>query len=166
MTLDEIRAVILESSPADWQRIDRGSATFLYGFVTEGQHREVHDARVVYKLNVAIGVAWGLKTHDRDYHADWLEAFSDSSGFSEYIDVLYHGNPVDRHVRVVVDGGRAALPSPDPIVEGELPDTERVGWKTTRDEYEFLRAFERLFSAGGEENFVSYFERSGIQIRD
>ena len=165
MTLDEVRAVILESSPADWHRIDRGSATFLYGFVTEGEHREVHDARAVYKLNVAIGVAWGLKAN-ADYHADWLEAFPDSSGFSEFIDVLYHGNPVDRHVRVVVDGGRAALPSPEPIVEGEFPNTERVGWKTTRDEYESLLAFERLFSAEGAENFVEYFERSGIQIRD
>jgi hypothetical protein len=85
---------------------------------------------------------------------------------SEFIDVLYHGNPVDRHVRVVVDGGRAALPSPEPIVEGEFPNTERVGWKTTRDEYDSLLAFERLFSAEGEENFVEYFKLSGIQIRD
>jgi hypothetical protein len=164
MTLDDIYALILGSQPDEWNRVDRGSPTFLYGLVYDGEHQGLHDARAVYKLNVAVGIAWGLKANE-NYRADWIEKFADSeNAWSEYIDILYNGNPVDRKVRVVVDGGRAALPPPAPIIEGELGDARQVGWKVTEEDHNFNLTFERLFGEG-EETYREYFALAEIQIQ-
>ncbi len=166
MTLDDILTMIVQSERDDWTKI--GVPTFLYEFVHDGpEHRAAHVFRAVYKQNVAVGIAAGLsnpRAESRRYDADWVERFADPEATAEFVDVLYHGNPVDRLVRVVVDGGVAGLPSPRPITEGGASDIQIVGWETTRHDHEFMRAFERLFGSDAD-NFDLYFGWSGIQIR-
>jgi hypothetical protein len=127
MTLDDLLATITASQREQWHRVDDGSVTFLDRFSQvsawpQGEERvwlehSSHHSRVVYTPDVAIGMAWGLQRDpdDTTFREDWLERFADPKAWAAWLDVLYNGQPVDRRLYVVVDGGRCKLPLPEQI---------------------------------------------------
>lgn len=62
-----------------------------------------HHSRAVLRDDVAIGLAWGLTENDT-FEEDWTTRFPDPKASSAWLEVLYHGQPVDRELMVHVDG--------------------------------------------------------------
>jgi hypothetical protein len=158
MTLDEIVQTFLGSEADDWGE-HIGFPTFLYG--PPDAEQLGHDSRKVYQPDIAIGLAWGSEDNDK-YVWEWVKQFADASARSVWIDLLYNGQVVYREISVNVDGGRATLPSPLATMDDKT--REVTGWYCKRDEYEFVRAFARVTRDLRE--FDTYFERSGITIKD
>jgi len=113
MTLDEIRNICAQSQPDDWTRIEfplyAGEMTYVDEARGIGEHS--HDGRAIYRPNVAISILSG-HVFQAEYHADWLEHFTDKKASGQLADIAYNGVIVDRVHYVVVDGGRSVLPSP------------------------------------------------------
>jgi hypothetical protein len=166
MTHEELHRLIRESSRGDWKDVGLGGPTFLYGYVTEGEHQFVHHSLAVFKPNISLAYAWGMTGRDR-YEWEWVKNFPDPSARTYFIDILYNSALVDRELAVSVDGGRALLPSPLPMTSGDTPDPGTlVGWDVERSEYDFVRTFARLVDPQGVDNFDEYFKRAQLQIRD
>jgi hypothetical protein len=159
VTYEEILATVLGSSNTDWNDVRSGSATFLAAALGEDQQDSQH-TRLVYMPNVAIGLAWGITANDA-YVWSWVEIFSDPSAYSFFVDVLFHGQPIDRRLGVLVDAGRAVLPSPLPT-NPKKRDNEAFGWAVPRDEVEFFQAIARI--KGDESTFDTYLQRAGFTI--
>lgn len=161
MTLDELIQTFIESPQSDWSE-KLGTPTFL--FAPADAPDLGHYNRMVYRPDVAVGLAWGSEMND-NYVWEWVQKFPDPKAHSILIDLLYNGQVVYRELGVVVDGGRATLPSPLPITkEDEVVPSEILGWFCKPHEYAFVRAFAE--KTDDLRNFDSYFERSGIEVRD
>jgi hypothetical protein len=174
MRLEEFRSVVTSSEAEDWHRM-QGWETYLYklGNVTEydnGQRLEIvdvesHHSRAVYQPDIAIGIAWGLPHQGGErFHEDWTERFADEKASAGWLDLLYHGQPVDRRLYVLVDGARCKLPLPEQIFAagfGVGPREKRL-WVTRRD-YELVRLVNELDSGV---DYDRYLRQAGFDVPD
>ena len=159
MTLDEILQTFLSSGRDDWTD-NLGTPTFLHGPPADEDDDKSHDSRIVYKPDIAIGLAWGSTVNDH-YHDPWFDHFPDSSpGRSFLIDLLYNGQVVHRELGVSVDGGRYILPAGRAVMSPAR--REIIGWYAVPDEYEFLTAF--AGAIGHTREFESGFRMSGMTV--
>lgn len=145
MTYDEMLSLITRSSRDDWTYIEEPKVV---GGGNYGQ--------AMYRHDLAVGLRWG-RTHLEDFHASWVEAFSDATTSSEWVLLLYNGEPVDQVLRVVVDGGRVGLPAPRPGDESR--PVER--WK-----YELLRVVQEIAAPGYADEYAGYADSAGFTIID
>jgi hypothetical protein len=139
-TEDFLRAVI-GSRAEDWHRVDGGGNTYLDSFVAvtarhddEEVHWLEHDGhhrRVVFKPNIAIGMAWGIKREpDERFDEEWVRKFPDENAGARaaWLDLLYNGQPVDRRLYVGVDGGRCKISLPGQTFRGDMSAHEVRRW--------------------------------------
>jgi hypothetical protein len=140
MTLDEIKRLIIESTADNWN-------------VVAVDERDDHQRIAVYKADLSVAIAWGLQ-HLADFQEGWVAEFDDPHASSEFVDVLYNGVPVDRELRVIVDGGRAGLPVPKP--GDDARSVER--WP-----YELLRVVQEM---SGGWDYDDYVRRARLTVVD
>lgn len=124
MRLDEIRKLVTESQPQDWNKIvlsGTASPNYRQTLVTHqsGGNTETvaegHPYLAVYKDDVDLSLAWGLEEHGyfgekEKLVFDFSERFANEDVSKFTLDVFWAGNLVDRHVLLSVDGSRAYLP--------------------------------------------------------
>lgn len=177
MRLDELHAVITNSSLSDWHGIGCWGAmsgpSYLdkfAAFTSQDQHYLEHDSHGnlgIFTPNIDIRVAWGLylDSRDPDYFTEpWTQNFSDTTAFAQHVDLLYRGSLVDRLVFVAVDGGRYKLPLPN-------RDTEDLGGMKTALMGYWVSPFEAQLGriiTGLEADYDvdDALRRAGIEIRE
>jgi hypothetical protein len=158
MDLGAVYRIVTASQPAEWYSLPGEPATFLERSVVQtgrdGTPRleiESHVSRAVYRANISLGLAWGLPyEHGEPWEEQWA-AFPDRNIRGYWADVLWNGAPVDRVLLLLVDGGRAYLPSPP-----------RGAMTVHPLNYSVARLVDAL--SGRQSEFESYFVRSGIQV--
>ena len=91
MTLEEILAVVKNSSPSDWHK-----------------HSE---AESVFAQNIDISLDW-TETINSSFSEDWHKGLHDPKASLVSVVLRYNGNIVDRWKFVDVDGGRYLMPLP------------------------------------------------------
>lgn len=168
MTHDQILAALAKSQPEDWYEIPAVSSgdSFLstQSFWTRGEEivgvdEKGHYARAAYRPDVSLGLAWGLQYQD-DFTEGWTDVFPDKSASSQFVDVLWNGMLVDRHLHVVVDGGRSAIPLPD----RKLVDKQLVGyWLSARDHH-LGRLIAGIKGDISLSTYDEYINRAGIVV--
>jgi hypothetical protein len=108
-------------------------------------------------------MAWGLEREigDGTFQEDWLERFADPRASAAWLDLLYHGQLVDRRLYVVVDGGRCKLPLPEQIFAPgfEWPREKRF-WLPEED-YRLLRLVNEI---GGGQDYDRYLQQAGFDV--
>lgn len=176
MTLDDLLTTITGSEPEQWHRVDSGWVTYMDRFSQvsswhEGEERvwlehTSHHSRAVYKPDIAIGMAWGLRRDpdDQGFHEDWLERFADPNAWAAWLDVLYHGQPVDRRLYVVVDGGRCSLPLPEQMFADnglDWPREKRL-WVPEVD----VKLFRLVNELSSGWDFDRYLNQAGFDVAD
>jgi len=171
--LDALVQTILASRADHWQNVDAGGNTYLDSFsegmrwTKEGEEirwleHDGHHTRVVCKPNVAIGMAWGMDREggDGSFFEDWVEHFPDPAASAAWLDLLYNGQPVDRRLYVVVDGGRCKIPLPEQIFRGDLTSHE-VRRFIPYPDYKLLALVNELSSGF---DYEDYLDRSGLDV--
>jgi len=177
MRLDEVHGVIVTSDPLDWHRVEADNGSFLNTFVVEstldaqgaemfsGLEIDGHFGRAAYRPDVSLGIAWGLRYEGgRTWQEDWA-TYPDRTIRAYWADVFYAGMLVDRHLLLNVDGGRCFLPTPH--LDYDTTDVSNpilIERYVDRVEHGLARLVDGL--GGGVSEFDSYFDRSGIQLRD
>lgn len=127
--LREIRAMLADADPADWNRIEgwgAGAAPISYplmdladadkyGHVTKWHLRDYSDL-LVYRPEVDLSIAYGLHPHprgeDNERTFDWATSH-DWSVELRIADIRWRGQLVDRAYYWVVDGGHGEVPVGD-----------------------------------------------------
>jgi hypothetical protein len=172
MRLEELQQTILGSSPADWHPVDAGGPTLLDAFSQAKRwdggvevnwlEHTYHHTRVVYKPNVEIGMAWGMPRDldDTPFHEDWVEHFPDERATAAWLDLLHGGEPVDRRLYVVVDGGRCKIPLPGQIFARDLQSRE-VRRFISNEEYRLLKLVNELDNGY---DYEGYLDRTGLDV--
>jgi hypothetical protein len=172
MTLEELQQTILASSADDWRRVDAGGPTFFDAFDQttswdDGVERTwlehtFHHSRVVYSPNIQIGMAWGMPrdSGDSGFYEDWVERFPDEHASAAWLDLLLNGQPVDRRLYVVVDGGRCKIPLPGQIFHGDLRAHEVRRWISNGD----YRLFKLINEIDNGVDYEGYLDRSGLDV--
>lgn len=91
MRLDELMNTIVRSDPSDWNHIacwgagsspsyrDKFSFYEIYGGTKNVLHHEAHSSVAVYRPNVSITIAFGLRIND-DFKEKWANEFPDPPG--------------------------------------------------------------------------------------
>ena len=123
MGLDELLKTVWESSFGDWAVIKNGPI-FLPEW--EGKH---HGAIAVYKPNISIILAWGMKT-EPSYSAVWLDKREDvfkPPAVRCFLDFFFNGMLVYREEYLEVNEYKCSLP--EPRVKSGIPDEEVAGGK-------------------------------------
>ncbi|MCC5847618.1 MAG: hypothetical protein JJU29_05930 [Verrucomicrobia bacterium] len=102
MRLDEIRAIIDNSSSDDWHKAAKATTIFI--------------------PDIDISLDWN-ETINPNFTEPWHNCLHDPSASSVSVVLRHNGAPVDRWTFVVVDGGRYMMPLPAPSASGgyELP---------------------------------------------
>lgn len=166
MRYDEIRKMIIDSSADDWALIGVTGNIYLDRFeagVSGGSRWldvESHTYLAVYKDEVDLRIAWGMKAETELTFDGW--DFADRSIERQYVDGFWRGALVIRWPVLAVDGHRCYLPSPYlRVVEtGALPqDREIVGTTVTASEVALARLLQRLLGRDDRE-FDSYLQRT------
>jgi hypothetical protein len=159
MTYEDILRIFTKSDPDDWNVITcwgagSGPSYLTRQYAGDGQElgfMDDHGMRASYKPDIAIGLAWGMQSHDT-YHADWVSMFKSAS--SSIADLFYNGMLVAREHYVVVDDGGGFLPRPDAASEdGRVVPTVR---------YDFIRLLDNLELRTSE--FDRYFGQAGLSV--
>ncbi|WP_125079865.1 hypothetical protein [Mycobacterium sp. P7213] len=121
MNFDELRALVANSGPADWQRVRSAGPTYRDRFGswsspannTSGIDHDSHAELAVYRPDIDVTIAYGMpeSRYDRDLTFRWSEAFADSQIREiSLADIFWRGSVVDRINYVYVDGGRGIVP--------------------------------------------------------
>ena len=169
MTFDDIGRILEESGPGDWHMVpataewDSFIWTLTITTYSVDQRKEVelvgHHSRAVYRPDVGLGLAWGLKSQD-SFSEPWTDVFPDKKASGQYVDVLWNGMLVDRFEHVVVDGGRSSLPLPDrEIVNGTL-----VGYCLKNRPHRVARLLAGIKGKTAVKTFDEYVQRSGLVL--
>lgn len=128
MTLDELRRTIFDSEPEQWHDIscwggggstgpaylDQLSPVTVYDDGQPSHRLEVrsHTTRATYRPDISIGLAWGLSDPEDQRKFAWNKFPDAEECYPTLVDLLWNGSLVDRHVGLVVDGGRVTIPFP------------------------------------------------------
>ncbi|MDO8391460.1 MAG: hypothetical protein Q7V57_13345 [Actinomycetota bacterium] len=109
MTLDEIRSIIVASSPSDWYVAPLGP-TYLHSF--GGGRPAEHASRACFIPEVSLGIAFGLDVDDEELDLDlgWNRRFCNPAVSRSFADVLWCGMLIERRMQLNVDGCRAVFP--------------------------------------------------------
>jgi hypothetical protein len=165
MTLDEIRAQITASTASGWQPLS--GPVYLPTFVQVSHGENVwlehnsHHSRAVLRDDVAIGLAWGL-TVNESFEEDWSSRFPDPKASSDWLEVLYNGQPVDRELIVHVDG-RCYVPMPEQVFDDVHADRPQVvGLRITQWQQHVVGIAQALGGAGYD--YGDYVRRCGFQV--
>jgi len=163
---DELTQMVTGSSPQDWQVLGPPSYLDRLGEVEsgEGQHWlevESHYYVAVYKPDVSLRLAWGLKLDDGLVFEGLT--WPDRSITRYLVDVFWQGALAARWTVLSVDGGNCYLPDPDwaYVKTGEsLEGYQGVGWTAKASDISIARLVDRLERSVSE--FDRYLERAGI----
>ena len=110
MTLDEIRSIVANSGKAAWHVLSGDAPTYLGQFVEHASDDEhwqeffQHERRAVLRRDIDVGLVWGMAAHplvegeSEPYEPPWTEAFLPRRAYIHVVEVLYHGQPVDREL--------------------------------------------------------------------
>jgi len=170
MTYDEIWRILVESDATDWYQVPeaQSAGAFLWSITTwhSGDdlvniELESHHSRAVYRPDVSLGLAWGLR-HQKDFTESWTDVFPDTNASSQYVDVLWNGMLIDRLVFVVVDGGRSTIPMPD----RKLVERTVVGYWLTKRNFRFGGLIAGIKGSTALHTYQSYVERAGIVVEE
>lgn len=142
MRLADLLGIVTESSPHDWAVVLQPEA-----------HEHGHDHVAVLRDDLAISLAWGM-TDESHFSAGWLSAFPSTGASSHYVDIRYHGMPVQREVLVLVDSARAYLPVPLPGTGGLIARRTNVA----------LARLVQALTAGDDSLFDEHWERLGVRV--
>jgi hypothetical protein len=163
---DELTKMIIDSSPHDWELLGDGP---LYldrlGEVTgDGQHWvevDSHHYLAVYKPDISLRLAWGLKLEGQLSFEGWT--WPDPSISRHAVDAFWQGALVARWTILIVDGARSYLPDPERAYV-KTDDTSRgyetVGWTAKASEITIARLLDGIVRPSGE--FDRYFGSAGI----
>lgn len=169
MTLDEIRARIAVTTAADWHLLGGNVPVYLDKFVqvSGGDNiwleHDSHHSRAVLRDDLAIGLAWGLRENE-NFEEDWSSKFPDPKASSDWLEVLYHGQPVDRELIVHVDG-RCYVPLPEQIFDDLHADQPKViGLRVTRWQHHLVGIAQGL--SGTTYDYDGYVQRCGFEVVD
>jgi hypothetical protein len=160
MNLEEIRAAIADSTPVHWQILSGDAPTYIGRYVDRGSrgHEFVeHDQRAVYVADVDIGLAWGMTAdpHNETVEPHWTRGrVQPSAAHAHVVEVLYHGQPVDREVYASVDNGHGIVPWPTPI--GSDGALEVSAWQLAL--VELLRDLGTSVGVGSVQDYMRRFE--------
>lgn len=112
-----------------------------------------HIYRAAYEPNLSLGLAWG-RPYEDGLSLPWGSSFADKQAESHWLDVLYNGMLVERHIRLYVDGARCGLPLPQPE---HIDDQATVtNYRITRWTYRFFALVDAL---EGHTEFQEYVDR-------
>lgn len=176
MKLDDVRAILISSSPEDWHQ-PGGWPTYhdWLSPLVDGDPPGVHDQYAVYRPDVRLTAAWGMDTpgdtnpHDPDA-APWA-TFADRKVTSVLVDVFYCGALVERLDGAVVDGGHALLPYPKAHALAEVSDyldrdkpSPPFGWSVTSYQRDAIRLFHALQHRL--DSYTDYVARAGFVVDD
>jgi hypothetical protein len=163
MTLDELRNIIINSTPTDWSRITAMGPTYRDRFGSwtgpgdkSGIDHDSHAEVAVYRPDIDLTLAYGMpeSQHERSLSFAWSENFPDSEIREISIaDVFWRGSLVDRINYVYVDGARGLLP----LSEGHQ------GLRITQHGFAVARLLDRL---SGHSEFDRYFSSVPYEVQD
>jgi len=109
MTLDEIRSIIVSSSPSDWYVAPLGP-TYLHSF--GGERPVEHAGRACFIPEINLGLAFGLDVDHEELELDlgWNWRLCNPAVSRSFADVLWCGMLIERRMQLNVDGCRAVFP--------------------------------------------------------
>ena len=110
MTLDEIRSIIVSSSPSDWYVAPVGPVC--PHAVGQCSARSEYAGRATFMPNVNLALAFGLDVDHEvlDVDLGWNRRFGDPRISRSYADVLWCGMLIERRMQLNVDDCRAVFP--------------------------------------------------------
>ena len=118
-------------------------------------------ARAVHLRQRAIGLAWSPATDDETASLPaFAPAIADGECLYHWVELLYEGAVVDRHLAARVDGGRASLPVPSAEPDGD--GSESTLW-VSRRAHDLVRLANEVDPDCSD--FDDYFAGSGIELR-
>ncbi|WP_437286640.1 hypothetical protein [Sorangium sp. So ce406] len=165
MNISSFVAQIVNSSAVNWHVIScwgsgsgpsyryelQTSTTYSSGAPTTSIDVVSHSLVATFKNDIAITIGWGLRSLD-DFQEDWANGFPDPHASSSFVDMFYNGTLIYRELYVTVDGGRVALPVPEP----------RDGRLVVPSAYVRLVRLLNSLEAAYASEFDSYFQRAGM----
>jgi hypothetical protein len=164
---DEITQMVTSSSAGDWTVLQPGP---LYldelGEVSSGDRHWVevntHYSMAVYRPDVNLRLAWGLKRDDDQHFEGW--SWPNPKITRSLADAFWQGSLVARWSYLVVDGGACYLPDPDREIlrTGDSPTDIEWGRRTAQASEVALARLLNAFAQRPYEQFDRYFEQSGI----
>jgi hypothetical protein len=168
MTLDEVREQVSATTAADWQLLDGGVVpVYLDRFsqISSGDQtwleHDSHHSRAVLRDDIAIGLAWGLR-ENKSFAEDWTTRFPNPRASTAWLEVLYHGQPVDRELIVHVDG-RCYVPLPEQVFDDVRADRPKVtALRISRWQYEVVGRAQEL--GGGTYDYDEYVRQCGFEV--
>jgi hypothetical protein len=120
-----------------------------------------HHSRYVFKPNIAIGMAWGMPREPGEgFHEDWVTRFPDEKAHAAWLDLLYHGQPVDRRMYVGVDGDRCKIPLPEQTFADDPMGREVRRWIP----YEPYRLFAIVNALESSRDYERYLDQTGLDV--
>jgi hypothetical protein len=159
MRLDDLIAIVENSSINDWQKLDVHTT---YGWEwgqKQGQNYlepKTHSKLAVFNADVDISLAMDA-TVTEDFAESWTQKFASPKASSVAIWLRYRGAVVHEWVYVVVDGGRYLLPMPAPDSAG--------GYQIPNADLKIAQLFFDLYGVGGPHQTVSAaLQHAGVKI--
>ncbi len=113
MTLNDLIQKICTSTSNDWYSIDTNGPLFKHRIKENGQSYNIdqHNEYASFRLDLSITLAWDL-VENENFVEPYANNNPDSHSKSMWLDVFYNGALVFRQMYILVDGGRAYLPTP------------------------------------------------------
>jgi hypothetical protein len=170
---DEIRKMIISSSPDDWALIEVTGDVYLERFEVRGTGDETsldvegHTYLAVYKDDVDLRLAWGMRSETGLTFEGW--DFPDRSIDREYVDGFWRGALVIRWPVLAVDGHRCYLPSPQLSVfrtESESRDDEVAGTTVKASDVGLARLLHRLVGRDDREFDANLRLANAVEVPD
>lgn len=171
MRLGELVELVRASAPGDWDKITPVRLERVVAHGPEAPEIEIqgHEYLAHYVDELDVALAWGADHRSGEAWegawADWAK-FPDSRVYGFYGELLWRGSPVYRQLMVSVDGGRAYLPTPNPVLAGDAPTAAIERWTVKQTEVWLPRLLDGLQRAGGGANFDEYFDRAKLEVVD
>lgn len=173
MRLDEVHRLITESTEADWHSIPGYISAFRYDWAKSAGpdgwelYYASHHTLLVNRSQVALTIGYGMPedtTEDRRSRVSpaW-NTFTDSSPLvTQFADIFWNGALVDRYLTVPVDGARATLPWPHPVLRDD--DSGEFDYQVTRFQVALAQLIDE--TSGIRSQFDRYLHDAGFKVVD
>jgi hypothetical protein len=167
---NEIKQMIITSSPHDWEVVTVDGATFLdqFGVRTTPERtwldNESHTYLAVFRADVDLRLAWGLPHGENLSYQGWT--FADPHISRHLVDGFWRGALVARWSLLSVDGGRCYLPEPSysTVTDTGAPgDSKITGTTVTESELALARLLQGMTRAIGPD-VDSYLRQSRAAV--
>ncbi len=171
MRYDEITQVVTASKPEDWEVIDVGSGPLYlerHGEVSNGSGQlwvevDSHYYLAVYKPDVSLRIAWGIRVGDKWESVEDRWIWPDRSMERFAVDAFWHGALVARWALLSVDGGNCYLPDADRATvqtDDSTKGYQTVAWTAKASDIALARLVDRLTRSISQ--FDRFLEQTGI----